>query len=96
MHSTYSSPNQKNQSQYGSEASFSQKSTFMRVFDVLVRVGIIKPERQGVERETGRVGNSRERGEGILKKKRPSIFSLSRFSPYFPSLPRPTFLALLQ
>ena len=28
MHSTYSSPNQKNQSQYGNEVSFSQKCTF--------------------------------------------------------------------
>ena len=44
MHSTKSLPNQKNQSQYGNEASFSQKSTFMRFFDVLVKVGIIKPE----------------------------------------------------
>ena len=44
MHSTKSLPNQKNQRQYGNEASFSQKSTFMRFFDVLVKVGIIKPE----------------------------------------------------
>ena len=63
----------------------------VRVFDVLVKV-----ERQGVEREMGRVGNSREKGEGILKKKGLLSFPFRAFLPISPPSPRPTFIALLQ